>query len=240
MNAAPASIVPPSGFTPWPPPNIPSPGGCCGAGPGPLPRVGIAGPAAGIAAAGAAKYGAGAKPPSAGFGADPALGGATPTIVPLSLFGMGRGADAGRGGEDPGRGSGGGGALRRCAPVGGAAAGAAPPVAGELIISIVPLNFGALAPFRLKLHLVQTWTVSGFWVPQFGQNKVSSFQSENVGRGVRRSIWAPSAPLKEKEHPAHAGAVQVDLDTPAASPLASRCRSSRKILRFAALVAAGS
>jgi hypothetical protein len=39
-------------------------------------------------------------------------------------------------------------------------AGAAEP--GWFIISIVPLNFGAAAPFRLKLHFEQVCAVSGF------------------------------------------------------------------------------
>jgi hypothetical protein len=38
------------------------------------------------------------------------------------------------------------------------------------IISMVPLNFGAAAPLRLKLHFEQVAADSGFWVPQFGQN----------------------------------------------------------------------
>jgi hypothetical protein len=38
------------------------------------------------------------------------------------------------------------------------------------IISMVPLNFGAAAPFRLKLHFEHVAAVSGFCVPQFGQN----------------------------------------------------------------------
>jgi hypothetical protein len=32
------------------------------------------------------------------------------------------------------------------------------------------LNFGAAAPFRLKVHFEHVAAVSGFWVPQFGQN----------------------------------------------------------------------
>jgi hypothetical protein len=37
-------------------------------------------------------------------------------------------------------------------------------------ISIVPLNFGAAAPFRLNPHFVHVDAVSEFCVPQFGQN----------------------------------------------------------------------
>jgi hypothetical protein len=37
-------------------------------------------------------------------------------------------------------------------------------------MSIVPLNFGAAAPFRLNPHLEHVVAVSGFCVPQFGQN----------------------------------------------------------------------
>ena len=39
-------------------------------------------------------------------------------------------------------------------------------------MSIVPLNFGAAAPLMLNPHFVQVVAVSGFFVPQFGQNKV--------------------------------------------------------------------
>jgi hypothetical protein len=53
----------------------------------------------------------------------------------------------------------------------GAAGFAAP---GWFIISIVPLNFGAAAPLILNPHLVQVVAVSGFFVPQFGQNKSAS------------------------------------------------------------------
>ncbi len=46
---------------------------------------------------------------------------------------------------------------------------------GWFIMSIVPLNFGAAAaPFRAKLHFEHVWAVSGFWVPQFGQNTRTS------------------------------------------------------------------
>jgi len=41
-------------------------------------------------------------------------------------------------------------------------------------MSIVPLNFGAAAPLMLNPHLVQVVAVSGFLVPQFGQNKRAS------------------------------------------------------------------
>src|SRR5262245_13332143 len=56
----------------------------------------------------------------------------------------------------------------------GVGAGAvAPPGAGGpgwLLISMVPLNFGAAAPFRLTPHFVHVDAVSEFCVPQFGQN----------------------------------------------------------------------
>ena len=89
-----------------------------------------------------------------GGAAAPGEGGATPTMVPFIAAGRGaRGAP----GAPP-------------APEevdSPAALGAT----GEFIISMVPLNFGAAAPFRLKPHLVQVVAVSGFCVPQFGQNK---------------------------------------------------------------------
>jgi len=61
----------------------------------------------------------------------------------------------------------------------GAGAGADPPGAGferradargEFIMSIVPLNLGAVAPFRLKPHFWHFTPLSSFCVPQFGQN----------------------------------------------------------------------
>jgi hypothetical protein len=99
-----------------------------------------------------------------GIFAEPGIGGATPTIVPFNLLG---GGPAGRGG------------IAGAAPAGGAPGGGAagvPPTPGGNPpaccddMSIVPLNFGAAAPFRLKLHFVHVWAVSGFCVPQFGQN----------------------------------------------------------------------
>jgi hypothetical protein len=41
---------------------------------------------------------------------------------------------------------------------------------GAFIISMVPLNFGAAAPFRLNPHFLQVVAASSFSVPQFGQN----------------------------------------------------------------------
>jgi hypothetical protein len=43
-------------------------------------------------------------------------------------------------------------------------------VGGAFTISIVPLNFGAAAPFKLKAHFWQAAALSSFCVPQFGQN----------------------------------------------------------------------
>lgn len=83
------------------------------------------------------------------------------TMVPLKAgFLPGSAGGAGVGGGAGGA-AGDGGAGR------GGAAGAPP---GVFIMSIVPLNFGAAAPLRLKPHFVQAVAVSGFWVPQFGQN----------------------------------------------------------------------
>jgi hypothetical protein len=61
---------------------------------------------------------------------------------------------------------------------GGVVAGLACP--GWFIMSIVPLNLGAAAPRMLNPHFVQVVAVSGFFVPQFGQNKCAS---EGRGRG---------------------------------------------------------
>jgi hypothetical protein len=69
----------------------------------------------------------------------------TPTMVPFNLDACD--------GAAPGWG-----------PVGRGAAGDAGGFgrAGGWFMSIVPLNFGADAPFRLKLHLLQVRAVSGF------------------------------------------------------------------------------
>jgi hypothetical protein len=65
-------------------------------------------------------------------------------------------------------------------PGGGSPAGApggapgGPPGGGgrddSWLISMVPLNFGAAAPFKLKPHFEHVDAVSEFCVPQFGQN----------------------------------------------------------------------
>ena len=99
-----------------------------------------------FAAAGGEK---GVKPP----------GGATPTIVPLNALAGAAGPGAGAAG--PGGGAGGGVVEAGFAP-------------GWFIMSMVPLNFGAAAPLMLKPHFVQVVAVSGFFVPQFGQNKCAS------------------------------------------------------------------
>src|ERR1700733_11517914 len=75
--------------------------------------------------------------------------GGTPTTVP-ARFGLSPGA--------PGP----------CIGRGAVGAGAGAP--GAWFISIVPLNFGAAAPLRLKPHFVHVDAVSEFCVPQFGQN----------------------------------------------------------------------
>src|ERR1700712_2899603 len=82
-------------------------------------------------------------------------------------FSCGRGAAAGgaAAGGAPAAGPGG-------APAGGAAAAGAPGfgIVGAFIMSIVPLNLGAVAPFRLNPHFLQVVAASSFSVPQFGQN----------------------------------------------------------------------
>ena len=67
-------------------------------------------------------------------------------------------------------------ALHAAAAGGGVGAAGAPGFAapGWFIINIVPLNLGAAAPLMLNPHLVQVVAVSGFFVPQFGQNKSAS------------------------------------------------------------------
>ena len=91
-------------------------------------------------------------------------------MVPLSC-GRGAAATGAPAGGAPGATGG--------AYAGGAATGGAPGAAagaagfgdiGEFIMSIVPLNFGAAAPFRLNPHFLQVVAASSFSVPQFGQN----------------------------------------------------------------------
>lgn len=90
-------------------------------------------------------------------------GGATPSIVPLSFDGTGAAAA----GFGPPAAAGTPGAAG--APLGRGT----PPCCGEFIINMVPLNFGAAAPFRLKPHFLQVFELSSFSVPQFGQNTIS-------------------------------------------------------------------
>jgi hypothetical protein len=73
----------------------------------------------------------------------------TPTMVPFSLLAAAEGAAA-AGGDAAGR------AAAGAGEAGGFGR------AGGVFISIVPLNFGADAPFKLKLHLLQVRAVSGF------------------------------------------------------------------------------
>ncbi len=51
-------------------------------------------------------------------------------------------------------------------------------------MSIVPLNFGAAAPFRLKPHFEQFEADPSFCVPQLGQNK-QHLQRERGGLFAR-------------------------------------------------------
>ncbi len=65
---------------------------------------------------------------------------------------------------------GGGGGAGRGASGASGGRGATGAVGGCWLINIVPLNFGAAAPFKLKPHFVQVVACSVFCVPQFGQN----------------------------------------------------------------------
>ena len=100
--------------------------------------------------------------PGDGPGAAPNPIGATPTIVPFSLLGMGAGgaitgaSGAAGGGTEAGRG----GAAAAGAPAGGA-------MPGWFIMSMVPLNLGAAAPLIANEHRVHAVAVSEFSVPQF-------------------------------------------------------------------------
>lgn len=93
--------------------------------------------------------GAGGAGGASGGATPPADGGATPSIVPLSLGFGAAGAPPGAGGAAPSPGLG---------------------IVGAFIISMVPLNLGAAEPFKLKPHLTQLFALSSFCVPQFGQN----------------------------------------------------------------------
>lgn len=81
-------------------------------------------------------------------------------------MGGGGAAAIGGAGGAPAMGGGGG--------AGNGASGDAGAVGGCWLISIVPLNFGAAAPFKLKPHFVQVVACSVFCVPQFGQNTRNS------------------------------------------------------------------
>jgi hypothetical protein len=114
-------------------------------------------------------------------------GGATPTIVPLKacLGGGPAGAGGPGGGAATAGGATGGGGVVECLP-------------GWFIMSIVPLNFGAAAPLMLNPHFVQVVAVSGFFVPQFGQNKVCL-----RGPGAFTALAMPTdAPLYATRKPA--------------------------------------
>src|SRR5512138_978469 len=107
--------------------------------------------------------GAGATPAGDGGATPPGDGGATPIIVAF-IRGFwataGRGAAAGAGVDCRG--------AEGSAPAG--AAGGRGAIGGAFTISIVPLNLGAAAPFRLKAHFWHACALSSFCVPQFGQN----------------------------------------------------------------------
>lgn len=168
-------------------PNPGSGGGAPGGGKPPpppgatiVPPKGSAGPPKPPGAGGGAGAGAGAAGGGApgGCGAEPIEGGATPSMVPLSC-GFGADGTGAGGGAPPAGGAGAAGAPGR---------GAAP--GWGFIISIVPLNFGAAAPFRLKPHFVQVVAVSGFCVPQFGQN-TRHLRASDVCRRAGASLHVP-------------------------------------------------
>lgn len=78
----------------------------------------------------------------------------------------------------------------RVGPPGGGAPGWGP---DGWFISIVPLNFGAAAPFRLNPHFVHVDAVSEFCVPQFGQNTHhlrQAFVRAAVASSEDRRTWS--------------------------------------------------
>jgi hypothetical protein len=62
---------------------------------------------------------------------------------------------------------------------------------------MVPLNFGAAAPLMLKLHFEHVCAVSGFCVPQFGQNTRTSLAAKasalTSGQAAPGLSWEPRA-----------------------------------------------
>ena len=56
-------------------------------------------------------------------------------------------------------------------------------------MSIVPLNFGAAAPFRLNPHFLQVVAGSSFSVPQFGQN--TQHLLDNAGEAAAYTPYCP-------------------------------------------------
>lgn len=175
-------MVPPSGFTSRPAPPYgppPAPGTWPGAAPWPpgAPGGGPYGLAPGAGnppgAWGGAPGPAGAGPP--GGTTAPIDGGATPSMVPLSC-GFGEMAGGAPPGAGPAPGAAGG------APGAGAGAPGRGAAGGAFIMSIVPLNFGAAAPFRLKPHFEHVVAVSGFCVPQFGQNTRGNLRAASIRR----------------------------------------------------------
>ena len=66
-------------------------------------------------------------------------------------------------------------------PAGGAPGVPARGAPGVFIMSMVPLNLGAAALFRLNPHFLQVVAGSAFSVPQFGQNTwlPPGFQARN-------------------------------------------------------------
>lgn len=131
-------------------------------------------PARGLTPGGGANGFGGAS----GGAAAPGEGGATPTIVPFIA--------AGRGAAAPGA------PEAVPSPTGLGAT-------GEFIISMVPLNFGAAAPLRLKPHLVQVVAVSGFCVPQFGQNKLHL--QALVESALQPPPWGTGTLAKQRSSP---------------------------------------
>lgn len=90
----------------------------------------------------------------------PRPAGGTPTTVPARPWLGGPPRPGGAAGGPGGMGG----------PAGGAPGGRGGPAEGCWFMSMVPLNFGAAAPFRLKPHFVHVDAVSEFCVPQLGQN----------------------------------------------------------------------
>ena len=192
---------------PKPPPG--PPGGAPNAGGGPAGAPNAGGGPPGPPGGGPPN---GGGPPGPPGGGPPGPLGAMPTIVPL-MFTLGGPAGGGAPGGAPGG----------AAPGGAPGAGGCCPC-GLFIISMVPLNLGAAPPLRLKPHFEQVADVSGFCVPQFGQNN-ADLACELVMGELRMRVALLSSRSRERRTTAVRARSRVRLH---ARPFATQARSTEE------------